>query len=92
MKLSGNMASHDGFGKVRQEDFTEMQTQKRFVFVYDRRVGDKSEIKLSLHDISNNTTFRARVKQVGIVNFNYAEEIIMIMNTCLVYGSLVLVL
>ena len=59
------MASHE-HRDDRPGHFGDMQTQKQFVFLYDRRSGDKPEIKLHIKEVSSYATFKERVKKVRI--------------------------
>ena len=61
------MASHREDAKDdRSGHFGDMRTQKHCVFLYDRRTGDKPEIKLHINDISSYKAFNERVKKVSI--------------------------
>ena len=67
------MASHGRASEDRQESCSEMQHRNRFVFIYDRRIGDKAEIKLQISDTWNHTIFKTRVKKVWLLSAIYAS-------------------
>ena len=68
------MASGEGARDDRPDNFGDMRAQKQFVFLYDRRSGDKPEIKLHINDVSSYARFKEGVKKVRMAGHIFMQK------------------